>query len=147
MQSNLNDTQSAPDTGNPQNVGESANPSNGADFQQTAPQDLLKQEQRQSLSVQETGEPLPAGSSTVAVDGGLSLLWWALLIVLAVVVGSILAIRFLGEREDENITEESPKLASSSPSKSSTAKAKKRPARTKSGKPVKSRKKSSKKRR
>ena len=142
MEDRLNNTRQVSDTSNPQNAGETSGPSNGADFQSTAPQDVLRQEQQQSLTVQETGEPLPAGSNTSVVDGGLSVMWWAVIIIASVAVGSVLAIKLWGD-SDESYTPAEP----AKPARAKSTATKKKVTKTKSGKPAKSRKKTTKQRR
>lgn len=147
--SNLNNTQTGPQTANPQSVtGGAADAGNSADFQQTAPQDALSRDGRQELSVQNTGEPL-SGTVSVASANSISLVWWAVLITTSIIIGSILAIKYLGAQDEEA----APAPAARKPSvaktanKPAAAKAAKKPARSKSGKPVKRRKKPVKKRR
>lgn len=141
MQNDLLQTQTAPNTGNPQNVGETNSANESADFQQTAPQDLLTQEQR-SLVVEETGQPLSSPNAPAQV-GGSSLVIWLLLagLVLAIGIG-IWAARFFSEDEEEQVP------IAPRPSKAKTATTTKRKTtKTKSGKPVKKRKKAAQKRR
>lgn len=94
MANNLNDTQSAPDTGNPQGVGTSNGASNAGDFQQTASQETL-QDQNQSLQV----EDVTVASQTPANSAGLSPFWWALIAFAVVFAISYLAIKLFDTEE------------------------------------------------
>ena len=139
MQNSLNQTQTTPNTGNPQNVGGTESVNEGSDFQQTAPQDLLSQQQR-ALAVEETGDPLPAANTPPA--GGSSMLIWLILAGLLVAVGvGIWAAKFFDE--DEEVSSPAPQLAKTKMAPATKNKITK----TKSGKPVKKSKKPARKRR
>lgn len=146
MQDTINSNQTAPQTGNPQNVNGANNANNGADFQSTAPSDVLNQ--NLPLEVQQTGEPLDRGQA-INSSNSASLLWWGIIILAIVVVGSISLIKLLKKVEktvelqaaEKELADEPVKLTAKTTTKKAVRK-------TSSGKPVaKKRKKSSKKRR
>lgn len=126
LDQDLNNTQSAPDTANPQGVGTSNGASNASDFQETAPQDTL-QNQSTSLGV----DGVQANNSTQSVTDGLSPFWWAAIAFGVVFVCSYLAIRFFDKEA------KAPARVASRPAAKKTAKkpvAKKKPATRKSTK-------------
>jgi flagellar biosynthesis/type III secretory pathway M-ring protein FliF/YscJ len=133
LDNSLNNTQSAPDTGNPQNAGEANGASDSSDFQKTAPVDALNQSR--ALEVQETGDPVENGSQAAA-NGSMSNVWWGLGILVIIAIGSMLAIKFLKEQDEEN------KTAVAVPAKSTSKPAEKKSAvkstvkKTRSGKPA-----------
>lgn len=93
----LNTTDNTQENSNPQNA---ANPgaSNGADFQSTAPATLLN-ERDDTLSVQETGDPIEGGSRPVSADS--ISLGWTIGIVIAIVVGVMVLMMLLREAMEE----------------------------------------------
>lgn len=146
MQNTLNNTQATPNTDNPQDVGGADNANNGADFQQTAPVDVLTKSQ--TLEVQQTGDPI-SGGLPAATDSSWSFVWWGLGILVIVVVASILAIRFLKQQDEEAADVAPATVKEPAASKAAAQPAAKKPVKkTKSGKPaIRKRKKSAKKRR
>lgn len=127
LDNSLNNTQSTPNTANPQGAGEANNASNAADFQQTAPSDVLK-DRTQDLNVQDTGAQLPVNEA--AINWTPWLLGLGIVVLLAALV--VAARQFMAAREG---AEPIP-----APAKSKAAASKKKPSRTKSvksGKPVK----------
>lgn len=140
---NLNQTQSAPQTANPQKASGTDIGSQSSDFQQAATQDALNQGAQQSLSVQNNGEPL-TGRPAASAGDSVAYIWWAVLILAVIVVGSILGIKYFNEDAQEPAAGPSPKKsAAASKKKAATVK---KPAKTKSGKPAKKRKTAAKKR-
>lgn len=129
----LNQTQEVTNTQNPQDV-TSDGASNAADFQSTAPADALNQE-AQSLSVQETGEPL---SGTAAAEAASNAAWlWGVGIVLILIVAAVIIYRVLREEAEADEAEmarpakaASAKSSSKKPvrSKKTTRTGKKKPA-------------------
>lgn len=146
MQNNLNNTQSTPNTANPQNVGERPATNQGADFQQTAPADQLNNQQ-ENLVVQSTGEPLPAGTVKSSSDAS-TWLWLAGIMVLLAVIIFVARLMVADDEEKLDIAAPSSEPGKSNPSISAKPVKKTNPKKTKSGKPTtKKRKKSAKKRR
>ncbi len=97
MDNELNRTQSTIPTSNPQGATSTEGASNAADFQSTAPSEALN-EQTESLSVQETGQPAE-GVATVAADG-LSTLWIGIIVVV-IAIGGWLLFKLLKETVEE----------------------------------------------
>lgn len=111
---NLNETQSAPQTANPQTAGGAGPANDSADFQQTAPSDTLEQE-NQSLGVQESGR-LPS-AATVRQDN--SMWFWGVGILVSLVV--IVVITRLLMAEDKTETQSTPAGTKSSSSAKKTS--------------------------
>lgn len=99
MENQLNQTQSAPPTSNPQSATSPNGASESTDFQSTAPSDALNQEAEQ-LSVQETGEPI-YGSEQAIPDNAVSVIWIGIVLAI-VVVGVWFLAKLLRESVDDN---------------------------------------------
>lgn len=135
MQNGLHSPVQAPQTSNPQGAAPSRGASKSADFQETAPSDVLS-EQARALSVENTGEPLDGRPADAG--GSLSFAWWGLGLLLVLVLAGMYVIRLFTER-DELIAEE---ITPPKPAVSARKTAAKKPARkTASGKPTKKRRK------
>lgn len=147
MDNDLNNTQTAPDTRNPQDVIPADGASRAEDFQSTAPQDALNQE-LDSLEVQSTGEPLSGTLEGVSSDNSIFLGTFAIFVLLA--AGAFVLARLLKESSEDIASATSPAAAARPKATANKAsKTKKAPAKkkTSSGKPVaKKRKKPSRKR-
>lgn len=141
MESSLNQTQSTPQTSNPQDAVPSEGASNSADFQSTAPEEALRQ-QTEALSVQETGDPV-SGSTTAALDNSFSI---AILFIIGLLIaGAVIFYKLMKETVEESAQPQSKPAATKKSSTTKKTPAKK-PAskKTPSGKP---RKKSTRKKR
>lgn len=141
----MNNTQSSPDTANPQNVGTSAPVNSGEDFQKTAAPEELNN-QRDGLTVETTGEPLPAGTA-VSSSSAATWLWVAGFVALMIVIVYIARLMIADDEGKLGASKPAAKPAARKKA-ASTATAKKTTAKkTKSGKPVAKKKKTTKKRR
>lgn len=118
MENSTTQTNSTPQTSNPQDAASAGGASNSADFQSTAPKETLNQE-AESLSVQQTGEPLKGVTASV-MENGLSTIV-VLTVIVLVVIGGWILYKLLREAVEEN-TEPAPKAKATVAKKTTTAK-------------------------
>lgn len=124
----MENTQSSPNTANPQQAPSAGGASNAADFQSTAPSDALRTEM-QNLSVQETGQPLEGGRSVASGSGSNG---WIIVVVAMAVVAVFVIFKLIREAIEDN---RATSARAAAPAASSSAK--KKPATTKKASPAK----------
>lgn len=128
----LNPTNGNQATSNPQTAPAPA-ASNAEDFQSTASDEVLRQQQAESLSVESTGQPAE-GQSTSAPTDGFSTSWLIGLFVIAAVVGYFLAKLLkeasadVGQGRSVAVAAPTKKKTTATAAKKTAAKPKKKPA-------------------
>lgn len=133
MQNGLPSQAQTPQTGNPQGSAPSTGASEGADFQQTAPSDVLSQQAQTRL----VDANAPIGDQPAAT-GSWDFAWWGLGLLLVLILAGMYLIRLLGDRDEPAAEQVSPQKQVEAPAVSAPKPARKK---TASGKPVKKRKK------
>jgi hypothetical protein len=114
----LNNTQNAQNSQNPQDTN-TPTANNGSDFQPAAPADALN-EKTDNLTVQKTGEPVSAGTTSKASDS-MSMAWTFGILLLLIVAGYVFY-KLFKETLDEAIESEQPTKVTSQKTQVSTPK-------------------------
>ena len=125
MNSDIYDTGSVSNTQNPQGSAPAPGASDASDFQQPAGQDALNT-QTDSLSVQETGDPITGVQQQAASDFPLG---WVIIIGVSVIIAVVVIFKMIKDMIEED-------KASLRPAKSSPASSTRKPTAAK--KPAKS---------
>lgn len=128
MENNLNETQSTPNTSNPQDAVPADGASNASDFQSTAPYDALNQE-AENLTVQKTGDPLEAQSVSAVSDA--SVVFWVIFGVIVFALSLVLLFKLIKEGKEDDAAVSSAASATSTKPKATKTAAKKTPAKAK----------------
>lgn len=121
MDTSTSSNPSVPETENPQDSAGVPGASDGSDFQNTATDEVLRQESTESdLDVEQTGEPIENTGQAVAKADNTAY-FWSGGIILLIVIGVVIVMRYL-KKEDESLSVATPRSAATVSSKKSASK-------------------------